>query len=117
MRTENCVLVDAFTGRQICGLTRLEASGMEERGTASCIRLRGRRTNRYRLVVPVQPSNSTETSPMLTVSDTRAVAGLNTPTVEQAERLDGWGFPLKRAMCDACESVVPMPHPSCALNF
>lgn len=114
MRMENCVLVDGFTGKQICALTRQEADSMTERGTARCQRARGRKTNRYTLVAPVKPSNSSESMPMLTVSDTRAVAGLSIPTVEQAERLAGWGFQVPKASCDTCERFVRLPHPACA---
>jgi hypothetical protein len=113
MRMENCVLVDGFTGRHICALTRQEADNMAERGTARCQRARGRKTNRYHLVVPVAPSNSSESMPMLTVSDMRAVAGLCIPTVDQAERLEGWGFHVPKASCDACEGLVRMPHSVC----
>jgi hypothetical protein len=112
--TENCVLVDAFTGRDIVRLTRLEADSMVAAGKA--VRIGGQRRtgrHRYRQVLPVAPSNSSESMPMLTVSDTRAVAGLCIPTVDQAERLEGWGFHVPKASCDACEGLVRMPHFAC----
>jgi hypothetical protein len=116
---ENCVLVDPFTGKGIVRLTRQEAESMVSGGTAERTGWRGKKTgtHRYRLVVPVAPSNSLESSSMLTAGDIRALVAVlfrrYRISIEQAERLVGWGFRIERAFCDACEESVRMPHLEC----
>jgi hypothetical protein len=116
-RMENCVLVDGFTGKDILRLTRQEADSMVSNGKAVRIPSHGKKwtgTHKYRMVVPVQPSNSEDSMAELNAGDSRVAAGLFTPTVEQAERLHGWGFHVKQAMCEACGKLVSIPHSVCA---
>jgi hypothetical protein len=116
-RMENCVLVDGFTGKDILRLTRQEADSMVSNGKAVRIPSHGKRwtgTHKYRMVVPVTPSNSEDSMAELNAGDSRVAAGLFTPTVEQAERLHGWGFHVKQAMCEVCEEMVSIPHSVCA---
>jgi len=87
MRLDNCELRAQFTDRLIDRLTRAEAESMVRAGTA---RKSGAR--RYTLIEPVPPSNS-ETDPCsLKPRDMSIVAGLAKPTLEEYERLTGWGF-------------------------
>jgi hypothetical protein len=88
---ECCKLVDSFTGRMIVPLTREEANSMVGQGAA-----RRRRSHTYSFVAPIHPSSSSETAPSLMVHDTMVVASGSAPTIEDFERLFGWGFRVEK---------------------
>lgn len=90
MRAENCTLCEPISGKLITHLTRAEADSMVADGTA-----KRRGPHRYYMVAKVMPSGSKESSPMLRERDTSIVARLARPTIEEVERLQGWGFNVR----------------------
>ena len=90
-RMDVAKLVDAFTGRLIVRLTTEEARSMVSEGTARRV---GKHT--YSHIKPVPPSDSGETPPMLDRYDMEVVASGRAPTECEFERLQGWGFRVKR---------------------
>lgn len=94
MKIENCEL-RASTGRVIAYLTRDEADSMVREGTARKIRTKNGKRH-WVLVEPVRPSNSGLDAPCLKPRDTHVVVGLSKPTLEQYERLKGWGFSVPK---------------------
>jgi hypothetical protein len=89
-QVENCTLREAFTGRLIARLTRSEGESMVREGTAR------RNGHKYTLISHPHPSNSEETAPSLMKYDTMVVASGGAPTIEEFERLVGWGFHVSR---------------------
>lgn len=74
-------------GRFIDRLTKAEAHSLLGQGKV-------RRINpyTYRLMTPVSPSNTEESSATLTHSDVMTLIGVKRMTHARRERLIGWGF-------------------------
>lgn len=95
-RMDCCRLEEPFSGRLIVRLTMQEALSMVDEGTA---RRTGRQT--FSHIKPVVPSNSSESAPMLHRYDMNVVAAGVAPTECEFERLQGWGFHVKRPPLEA----------------